>query len=35
VRAPFTHIFYLDDGEPLRVRMLRIAAGPLKTDAVL
>ncbi|MFD9894961.1 nuclear transport factor 2 family protein [Amycolatopsis sp. NPDC059027] len=35
VRAPFMHIFYLDDGEPLRVKTLRITAGPLRTDAVL
>jgi hypothetical protein len=35
VHAPFMHIFYLDDGEPGRVKTLRITAGPLQTDAVL
>lgn len=35
VRAPFMHIFYLDDGEPVRIKTLRITAGPLQTDAVL
>ncbi|MBP2063631.1 nuclear transport factor 2 family protein [Streptomyces iranensis] len=35
VRAPFTHIFYLDQEEPVRVRTLRITAGPLQTDAVM
>ncbi|KPC91022.1 hypothetical protein [Streptomyces albus] len=35
VHAPFTHIFYLDQEEPVRVRTLRITAGPLQTDAVM
>ncbi|MEU8877879.1 nuclear transport factor 2 family protein [Streptomyces javensis] len=35
VRAPFMHIFYLDQEEPVRVRTLRITAGPLETDAVM
>jgi len=35
VRAPFMHIFYLDQEEPVRVRALRITAGPLQTDAVM
>ncbi|MEE1801204.1 MULTISPECIES: nuclear transport factor 2 family protein [unclassified Streptomyces] len=35
VRAPFMHIFYLDQEEPVRVRELRITAGPLQTDAVM
>ncbi|WP_432045778.1 nuclear transport factor 2 family protein [Streptomyces asiaticus] len=35
VRAPFMHIFYLDQEEPVRVRTLRFTAGPLQTDAVM
>ncbi|MGW7426290.1 nuclear transport factor 2 family protein [Streptomyces sp. NPDC054813] len=35
VRAPFMHIFYLDQEVPVRVRALRITAGPLQTDAVM
>ncbi|MEU4205392.1 nuclear transport factor 2 family protein [Streptomyces sp. NPDC045470] len=35
VRAPFMHIFYLDQEAPVRVRTLRITAGPLQTDAVM
>lgn len=35
VRAPFMHIFYLADEEEIRVRELRITAGPLQTDAVM
>ncbi|MER5516755.1 nuclear transport factor 2 family protein [Streptomyces sp. NPDC002763] len=35
VRAPFMHIFYLDQEGPVRVRELRITAGPLQTDAVM
>ncbi|MFE6157612.1 nuclear transport factor 2 family protein [Streptomyces sp. NPDC056486] len=45
VRAPFTHIFYLADEEltgdeltgeeTVRIRELRITAGPLQTDAVM
>jgi hypothetical protein len=35
VRAPFMHIFYLADDETIRIRELRITAGPLQTDAVL
>ena len=35
VRAPFTHIFHLGQEEPVRVRALRITAGPLQTDAVM
>ncbi|MFJ2905591.1 nuclear transport factor 2 family protein [Streptomyces sp. NPDC087212] len=35
VRAPFMHIFYLADEEPVRIRELRITAGPLQTDAVM
>ncbi|WAP59149.1 nuclear transport factor 2 family protein [Streptomyces sp. S465] len=35
VRAPFTHIFSLDREEPVRVRTLRITAGPLQTDSVM
>ncbi|MFJ3216554.1 nuclear transport factor 2 family protein [Kitasatospora sp. NPDC086801] len=35
VRAPFVHIFYLADEAPVRVRELRITAGPLQTDAVM
>ncbi|MCX4647331.1 MULTISPECIES: nuclear transport factor 2 family protein [unclassified Streptomyces] len=35
VRAPFMHIFYLDREEPVRVRTLRITAGPLQTDTVM
>jgi len=33
--APFMHIFYLDDGEPWRIKTWRITAGPLQTDAVM
>jgi hypothetical protein len=35
LRAPFTHIFYLADEDPVRVRELRITAGPLETDSVM
>ncbi len=35
VRAPFMHIFHLDQEEPVSVRTLRITAGPLQTDAVM
>ncbi|BBJ37963.1 hypothetical protein SSPO_006810 [Streptomyces antimycoticus] len=35
VRAPFMHIFYLDQEEPVRIRTLRVTAGPLGTDAVM
>jgi hypothetical protein len=35
LRAPFMHIYYLDDGEPLRIRTIRITAGPLETGAVM
>ncbi|KOV55643.1 hypothetical protein [Streptomyces sp. MMG1121] len=35
VRAPFMHIFYLDQEDPVRIRTLRITAGPLQTDAVM
>ncbi|MFI1920064.1 hypothetical protein [Nocardia sp. NPDC020380] len=35
VHAPFMHIFYLDDREPVRIKMIRITAGPLQTDAVM
>ncbi|MEU7230252.1 nuclear transport factor 2 family protein [Streptomyces chrestomyceticus] len=35
VRAPFTHIFYLAEEDPVRVRELRVTAGPLQTDAVM
>ncbi|HEY5833246.1 nuclear transport factor 2 family protein [Streptomyces sp.] len=35
VRAPFIHIYYVDDTEPPRIRTLRVTAGPLETDAVL
>ncbi|WP_037568701.1 nuclear transport factor 2 family protein [Phaeacidiphilus oryzae] len=35
VSAPFIHIFYLADEEPVRVREIRITAGPLETDAVM
>jgi len=35
VRAPFMHIFYLADEETIRVRELRITAGPLQTDTVM
>ncbi|MFE9404097.1 nuclear transport factor 2 family protein [Streptomyces sp. NPDC006530] len=35
VRAPFMHIFYLDREEPVRVRTLRMTAGPLETDVVM
>ncbi|MFF1699031.1 nuclear transport factor 2 family protein [Streptomyces sp. NPDC058257] len=40
VRAPFMHIFYLADEElpdekTVRIRELRITAGPLQTDAVM
>ncbi|MGW7616398.1 nuclear transport factor 2 family protein [Streptomyces antimycoticus] len=35
VRAPFMHIFYLDQEEPVRIRTLRVTAGPLETDAVM
>lgn len=35
VRAPFMHIFYLDQEEPVRIRTLRVTAGPLQTDAVM
>ncbi|WP_020501510.1 nuclear transport factor 2 family protein [Sciscionella marina] len=35
VQAPFMHLFTFDDGEPRRIRTLRITAGPLRTDAVL
>ncbi|MFF7409031.1 hypothetical protein [Streptomyces lydicus] len=34
VHAPFTHIFYLADENPPRIRELRITAGPLDTQAV-
>jgi hypothetical protein len=33
VRAPFMHIYYLDETE--RILTLRVTAGPLRTDAVL
>jgi hypothetical protein len=29
------HIFYLDQEDPVRIRTLRITAGPLQTDAVM
>ena len=35
VRAPFMHIYYLDTAEPVRIKTLRITAGPLQTDAVM
>ncbi|MCO5992908.1 nuclear transport factor 2 family protein [Actinoallomurus rhizosphaericola] len=35
VRAPFMHIFYLDDARPARIRTIRITAGPLETDTVM
>ncbi|GGU29226.1 nuclear transport factor 2 family protein [Streptomyces violascens] len=35
VHAPFTHIFYLADENPPRIRELRITAGPLETHAVM
>jgi hypothetical protein len=35
VRAPFMHVFYLADEEPVRIQTLRITAGPLETDSVL
>ncbi|MFI2235612.1 hypothetical protein [Streptomyces chrestomyceticus] len=35
VRAPFTHIFYLAEEDPVRVRELRVTAGPLQADAVM
>lgn len=35
VRAPFMHIFYLDEGEPLRIQTIRVTAGPLETDTVM
>ncbi|MFF3740773.1 hypothetical protein [Streptomyces sp. NPDC002566] len=35
VRAPFMHVFYLDQEEPVCVRTLRVTAGPLQTDAVM
>ncbi|MFD4629679.1 nuclear transport factor 2 family protein [Streptomyces sp. NPDC058284] len=35
VRAPFMHIFHLADEEEIRIRELRITAGPLRTDAVM
>lgn len=35
VRVPCMHIFYLDQEEPVRVRTLRITAGPLETDVVM
>jgi hypothetical protein len=35
VRAPFMHIFYLADEETIRIRELRVTAGPLQTDAVM
>jgi hypothetical protein len=35
VCAPFMHIYYLDDGQPVRIKTLRITAGPLQTDAVM
>ncbi|PWI42567.1 nuclear transport factor 2 family protein [Streptomyces sp. ICBB 8177] len=35
VVAPFTHIFTLDREDPVRVRTLRVTAGPLRTDAVM
>lgn len=34
MRAPFTHIFSLDREDPVRVRALRITAGPLRTGTV-
>ncbi|AEW97644.1 MULTISPECIES: hypothetical protein [Streptomycetaceae] len=35
VRAPFMHIYRLDDAEPAHIRTLHVTAGPLRTDAVL
>ncbi|WP_327071386.1 nuclear transport factor 2 family protein [Kitasatospora sp. NBC_01250] len=37
VRAPFTHIFYLDQSDEAlpRIRTLHITAGPVETDALL
>ncbi|MFJ4649883.1 hypothetical protein ACIP5Y_01270 [Nocardia sp. NPDC088792] len=35
VHAPFMHIYYLDERVPMRIKMIRIAAGPLQTDAVM
>lgn len=35
VRAPFMHIFYLDDEDPMHIKTLRITAGPLQTEAVM
>ncbi|MFE9425742.1 nuclear transport factor 2 family protein [Kitasatospora sp. NPDC006697] len=37
VRAPFTHIFYLDQSDEAapRVRCLHITAGPVETSALL
>ncbi|MEU9099528.1 nuclear transport factor 2 family protein [Streptomyces sp. NPDC048361] len=35
VRAPFMHIFDLAQEEPVRVRTLRVTAGPLRTDSVM
>ena len=35
VRAPFMHIYYLDETQSARIATLRITAGPLQTDAVL
>lgn len=35
VRAPFMHIFHLDREEPVRIKTIRITAGPLQTDSVM
>ncbi|MCT9140047.1 nuclear transport factor 2 family protein [Streptomyces violarus] len=35
MRAPFMHIFYLAQEEPVRIRTIRVTAGPLQTDAVM
>lgn len=35
IRAPFMHIFSLAEDESVRIRTLRVTAGPLKTDAVM
>jgi hypothetical protein len=35
VHAPFMHIYYLSDTDPLQVHTLRVTAGPLQTDAML
>ena len=35
VHAPFMHIYYTNEANPLHINTIRITAGPLETDAVM